>query len=436
MASTPLTLAALATSAVPDLAVHGASGLASGPSGSFLSALIESDRGRLIVRVPRTAAAEAEQSGELLGRSALTSGTRTQLPFEVPETLGLTRAGDSRAVVSTFLEGEHFSVQDLSDDSLLLQPIAEAMSAIHRLPASTVQQAGLASRSAAEARAASARLVERAEGTRMLPSTVAARWAEVLQATELWEFAPTVVHGSLDDTQLLVADDLVVGVLGWSELQISDPANDFAWLAGAEAGVLSAVVARYATLGDSSDGERLVARAAFAHELDVARWLLHGVEQHDTEIVEDAVAMLDRLVDQLPSLSRPVLPHSVLDVDEVDDLLGGTPHVDERPNDTSASDVFDDERVFFADTDFIEPLEPHTGTGAEHDLDETGVVEDLDATGVVDVDLDADANGDADANANGDTRERDIPFDPLATAPLEPFDFGDLDDRPEGSPSR
>ncbi|MBC9935536.1 MULTISPECIES: phosphotransferase [unclassified Leucobacter] len=413
MASTPLTLAALATSAVPDLAVHGASGVAAGPSGSFLSALLESDRGRLIVRVPRTATAEAEQSGELLGRSALTAGTRAQLPFAVPETLGLTRAGESRAVVSTFLVGEHFSVSDLADDSLLLQPIAEAISAIHRLPPSTVQQAGLASRTAAEARAASARLVERAEATRMLPSTVAARWAEVLQAAELWEFAPTVVHGSLDDTQLLVSDDQVVGVLGWSELHISDPADDFAWLAGAETGVLCAVVARYAALGDSADGERLLARAAFAHELDVARWLLHGVEQHDTGIVNDAVAMLDRLVDQLPSLSQPLLPHSVLDVAQVDDLLDDTPRVDERVHDTSASDVFDDERVFFADTDFIEPVERRTD--AETDLDETGVVDELSEAGVT------------------DEAERDTPFDPLATAPLEPFDFGELEDGPDGN---
>lgn len=409
MASTPLTLAALATSAVPDLTVHGASGVAAGPGGSFASALVETDRGPLIVRVPRTTAAEAEQSGELLGRSALTEGTRAQLPFAAPATLGLTRAGDSRAVVSTFLDGDHFSVEDLAEDSLLLQPLAEAISAVHRLPLSTVQQAGLLSLTAAESRAAGARLVARAEATRLLPSTVAERWAEVLHATELWEFAPTVVHGSLDDAQFLVHDDQVVGLLGWSELQISDPAHDFAWLAGADTGVLRAVIARYAALGDSADRERLAIRASFAHELDVARWLLHGVEQHDTQIVEDAIAMLDRLVDQLPSLSQPVLAHSVLGVDEVDDLLEETPVVEARSQDTSASDVFDDERVFFADTDFLEPL----GTDADRspeDLDATGVIDDLAETGVVDAGETATAS-----------------FDPLATGPIEPFDFDEIE---------
>jgi macrolide phosphotransferase len=394
-----------------------------------VSTMLETDRGRLIVRIPRTSAAEIEQSGELLGRTALTQGTRTLLPFTAPETLGLTRAGDSRAVVSTYLDGEHFSVNDLSDDSLLLQSLAEAISAIHNLPRSTVREAGLAHRTASEVRAASARLVERAESTRMLPATVSTRWAEVLRATDLWEFDPTVVHGSLDDTQLLVANEQVVGVLGWSDLHIGDPAIDFAWLAGAGRAVLTVAIDRYAKLRDSADRDRLSTRAAFAHELDVARWLLHGVELHDQGIIDDAVAMLDRLVDSLPLRPEPLLPHTVLDIAEVGDLLGGTPDLEERAQDTSTTDVFDDERVFFADTDFIEPL----GVTTTPDAAETGVVPDFDRTGAV---SDLRSSGEVSgvpqaksANNRGNspaTDSREFAFDPLVTGPIEPFDFDDL----------
>ena len=141
MATIPFTLAALATSAVPGLVVFGVR--AHEGDESFASAVVAGEDAELLVRVPRTQAAEVQQSAELLGIAALTEGPRSRLPFEVPETLGMTRAGDTRAVVTTMLGGARFEAEDLSDDARLLQPIAEAIGAIHDLPTSVAQQGGL-----------------------------------------------------------------------------------------------------------------------------------------------------------------------------------------------------------------------------------------------------------------------------------------------------
>ena len=360
MASTPLTLAALATSAVPGLEVVAYREHSTGGADDFSAAVIQTADQELIVRVPRNASAEVRQSAEMLGVSALSEGARAELPFRVPETLGITRAGETRAVVSTFLPGAHIEAHDLASDALLLQPLADALAAIHRLPLSTVHQAGLPSRSAEEARASAARLVERAADTRLLPDLVRTRWHEALDSTRLWDFAPTVIHGSFDADQLLVADDAVVGVLGWDQLSVGDPAADMAWLLGIGPEVFDAVLARYLAAGGPAGSTELRARAKLNHEFEVARWLLHGVETHDEAVVDDAVAMLDRLVDRVARLGNPVSrSRPATTPEEVERLLDEIPEVTDDPrSETAEYEALDEDRVFTADGDFADDEDP------------------------------------------------------------------------------
>lgn len=390
MASSPLTLAALATSAIPGLEVSGARAHSGGGDGTFTSAVIDAGDRRLIVRIPRSPAAEVLQSAEMLGLSALSGGARAGLPFEVPETLGLTRAGDTRAVVSSFVEGGTIRLSDLESDALLLQPIAEALAAIHRLPTSLVQQAGLTARTAEEVREAAARLVERAASTRLLPDTVHTRWLETLDSGRFWDFAPTVVHGSMDADRLLVADDTVSGVLGWNELSIGDPAVDLAWLLAGGHGVFEGVLARYTQQRGAGGSVELGARARFQHELDVARWLLHGVETHDQSVIDDAVSMLDRLVDRLTKLGATVPERPATTPAEVDRLLDELPDAPDPRSETAEYEALDEDRDFAVDEDFADdaPADGHSSEehpNGEHLSNEDSIDEDdLQATQPID----------------------------------------------------
>lgn len=366
MATIPFTLAALATSAVPGLVVFGVR--AHEGDESFASAVVAGEDAELLVRVPRTQAAEVQQSAELLGIAALTEGPRSRLPFEVPETLGMTRAGDTRAVVTTMLGGARFEAEDLSDDARLLQPIAEAIGAIHDLPTSVAQQGGLPVRSAQDLRLLTTRLIDRAEATRLLPETVLRRWQQTVETADIWDFTPTVVHGSLDAEQLLVEDDRVTGVTGWSELSVGDPASDLAWLLAAGSDVLDSALARYAQNRNTGSLAHLRVRAALYHELEVARWLLHGVESHDQAVIDDAVSMLDRMVGSsgpLGAAFSEAKHRAPLDESEVTALLDETPEVADHLSDTAAYEALDEDRMFGVDTDFIEPLREGSDEDAE-----------------------------------------------------------------------
>ncbi|MGK0721132.1 phosphotransferase [Leucobacter sp. W1478] len=371
MASTPLTLAALATSAVPGLNVHGTRPHTGDGDGAYSSAVLVTDDEDLIIRVPRTPSAEVRQSAELLGLAALAEGAREALPFAVPETRGITRAGDTKAVVTTFLEGGRVDAQSVEADALLLQPVAEALAAIHNLPTSLIQQGGLPMRSAEEARTQAVRLVERAAHTHLLPQTVHQRWLDTLRSPSLWDFAPTVVHGSLTADQLIVRDDLIVGILGWDALAAGDPATDLAWLLASGGETLDSVLARYSAIRGVTGMRELRARAHFYHQLEVARWLLHGVDTHDSTIVDDAVAMFDRLVDRLERLGTPIPARTTLSGSEVEELLDEIPEVPFDPrSETAEYEALDEDRMFHTDTDFVEPVTTSATDAAPSEIDD------------------------------------------------------------------
>ncbi|SJN08578.1 Macrolide 2'-phosphotransferase [Leucobacter sp. 7(1)] len=357
MASIPFTLAALATSAVPGLAVFGVREHDEDPS--FAEAVIVSDDAELLVRVPRTQAAEVQQSATILGLAALTAGPRGRLPFAVPETLGLTRAGETRAVVSTFVDGAQFVAEDLSDDAILLQPLAEAIAAIHELPLGVAQSGGLPISTAQDLRLAATRIIDRAEATRLIPETVLQRWQRTVEAAELWDFAPTTVHGSLEAARFRVDGDKITGVVGWSELSVGDPAADLAWLLAPGSDVLDAVLARYVSQRNAGSMPNLRTRAALYHELEVAKWLLHGTEIHDQSVIDDAVAMMDRMVGVSGVLSvayASTQSRSPLGETEVAALLEETPAVSTHVSDTAAVEALDEDRMFGNETDFVERL--------------------------------------------------------------------------------
>lgn len=321
MASTPFTLAALATLAVPGLIVHSAREHSYGDADELVAAVVVTDLGELIVRVPREAASEQILGGELLGLAALTEGARSLLPFAVPTVLGQTKAGSTRAVVCTFLPGSKLDAAHISADALVLASIAATLRAIHALPLSIVSDAGLPMRSAEDARENAARIVRRAQATRLVPAAVNSRWESVLDDDALWQFEPTVVHGNMQIEQLLVHNEHVTGVLGWSALAVDDPALDLAWICATGTETVDSALARYSQERDVSNPEAFRARALFYHELEVAKWLLHGVDTHDQSVTNDAVAMFDAMVDRLPFAPAAVPTHETLNVTQVESIL-------------------------------------------------------------------------------------------------------------------
>jgi len=59
-------------------------------------------------------------------------------------------------------------------------------------------------------------------------------------------------------------------------------------------------------------------------ELEIAKWLLHGTDSRSNEIIDDAVEMLNRLLDNVQNnVMNPIGPATMptMAVDEVEEML-------------------------------------------------------------------------------------------------------------------
>jgi len=319
MARTPLTLAALATSAVSGLDVVSASAFGSGSDGDFESALVTLwDGSHRLVRIPRSERAEQEQSEDLVALRALSVGVRSRLPFTVSTYAGQTPVGGTRAVVYEFIYGAKRSLDSIDSD--LAASVGRAMAAIHTLPTSFVADAGLPVLSAVDILRGLITMMDRASATGLVPAALLGRWERASEDSALWQFAPTVVNGSISVDSFLCADGAVAGVLGWNSLSVGDPACDLYWaLSIPQPEMGNTVFDAYAAARGASD-RQLRQRSMLYSELEIAKWLLHGAQERDVKIIDDAVEMLQGLSDSVRDDLDQTLTHNTIPTMAVTDV--------------------------------------------------------------------------------------------------------------------
>ncbi|MGW9630464.1 phosphotransferase [Agromyces sp. NPDC055520] len=329
MARPPLTLAALATAAVPGLEVRAVRVHSRKSHGAFDAVLLRASDDRLLVlRVPRSQAAESEQSADLVALRALTPGIRSRLPFGVPEPVGQAPVDGTRAVVTTFVPGAVQTADELTAHDGIATSVGLALAAVHALPTGFIADAGLPRQTADESHDAVVELIGRTADTGHLPAALLRRWEEATDDAALWRFRPTVVNGALAADSLLVDGDAVTGVIGWSALAQGDPALDLHWLLTSRGAAAERALDAYVGAREGGADAHLPQRALLYGELELAKWLLHGVEARDEAIIADAVGLLDGLVESVHDRSsEPLSPETgpILTVGDVEKMLDETP---------------------------------------------------------------------------------------------------------------
>ncbi|WP_245762368.1 phosphotransferase [Mycetocola miduiensis] len=370
----------MATSAVADLQVLGAGPFGHGTTGDFDSALLRTgDDRELVVRVPANERAASEQSVELIALQAMTAGIRSRLPFEVPSVVGQGSTRGTRVVVYNYLPGYTVEASGIPAGDGVATSIGAAIAAIHALPGSFVAEVGLPHLTAADCRNEARSIIERAASTRLLPTAVRKRWTDAAGDDALWQFQPTVIHGSLGAESFVLTDhsvgSIVTGVLGWNSLRVGDPARDLHWLSGAGEAAES-ILAAYRSSSTRHQDRLLVQRSMLHAELELARWLLHGIDSRDQGIVDDAVGLLDGLVDHvLGDLMNPLSPQTgpIMAVSDVEDMLSRTPPSTAASGssgigmETDSYDRSELEAVFGHDAERLADEHPAASTGASRD---------------------------------------------------------------------
>lgn len=320
------TLAALATLAVPGLDVAVTRTFTGGGDGQYDAALItDAHGGHFVVRAPVDAAAADRLDAEARALGALTPGARARLPFDVPTVVGV--LPEPRTVVGGYLEGVRLQPGAVHPDGPLAASVGRALAAVHDLPAAVVADAGLPVATAADCAREVDDLVRRADSCGDVPLELVGRWSAAAADPALWRFRPVVVHGSLAADRVLMdrRAERVAGMLGWGSLAVGDPARDLAWCLGLPVpGAPGAVLDAYADARPQEQDPALAQRALLYAELELARWLLHGLERRDAAVVDDAVQMLEALLGSVLEHTAGSLGHDrtpPLTVAEVERML-------------------------------------------------------------------------------------------------------------------
>lgn len=301
MPRSPLALAALATVAVPGLDVCDVRQPSEGGSEFDVALVIDAERGHWVVRAPADAAAGAALEAEVALLDALAAQVDSGgLPFEVPRPVGFAHLPEGgRAAVHRLVPGRALRLAELGPGPGLSADLGRALGALHQLPTSVVENAGLPVYDAAAYRQRRQAEVDEAAKTGKVPATLLRRWEARLEDVRLWRFQPTVVHGDLTASHVLVHGARVSGILDWGDAMVADPADDLAWLlVAAPPEAVDAILEAYLLRRTELTDPFLSERALLAGELALARWLLYGVRSGQQDVVDDAVAMLADLDEQ------------------------------------------------------------------------------------------------------------------------------------------
>ncbi|WP_374929067.1 phosphotransferase [Kytococcus sedentarius] len=211
------------------------------------------------------------------------------LPGAPPRAAGTTTLGDgSTLTVRPWVEGRSLRWVMVRPGDPVVEDFATFLATLHGTAPQSLAGGDGPVPTAEDLRTERLELLDQAASTGLVPPRLLGRWEEALADTELWDTTPTVVHGRLADEHVLVtADHELAAVMGWSQLHVGDPAEDFAVLsASATPDVLSTVRASY----DRSTGrqdERLLERARLVGEMADLPALVKAHARDDREALAE-----------------------------------------------------------------------------------------------------------------------------------------------------
>ena len=109
-----------------------------------------------------------------------------------------------------------------------------------------------------------------------------------------------VVHGDLAEENIITGGGSILAFKGLSQMRVGDPAEDLAWVySSAPIDTLDVIEEAYDRGRIEGVDKYLRLRAELVSELNLARWLLHGVRTKDDAIIDEAVEMLEDLAEQV-----------------------------------------------------------------------------------------------------------------------------------------
>ena len=342
-----LTLAALATVAVPDLEVESLCPPLGEDNDFRWVGVLDNHSARWSIIGAKHPDAEAALDKQQKILTMLTNYRDAhRLPFDVPRIEGSATSKDGTSIfVYRQLPGNPLEFNELAEDPDLLRALGKAIAALHEIPANLVAHVGFPTPSVDDIRADLRQNLSRAVATGLVPPVLQARWEQALDEDAWWHFHPTFVHGSLEPQHVLVADSRILGISGFAEVSVGDPSQDLSWVAAELTDEAVDLVFDAYHLGRAEGADPFLRQRTDLYiELALINWLNWGVDQGNASIIADAQDLLneqlERLDGDLSLTGRPLYEdqttsapdHSV----EANEIAAPTSESDPEANETDA----------------------------------------------------------------------------------------------------
>jgi len=269
------------------------------------SLLLDADGNEYDIAVAQTPAAgkilhKRALAAKLLDRNEATRGLKVRFEQEVAS------ADVDSSPVSLFrhIDAEPLALADLTIAQCT--SLGTAIASIHLLDPAFLVDAGYPRFTAEEIRSDLAAWAQRLPDSPEVPGAIAERWQQLVTIDALWSFEPVTLHGDFRDNDVVFRDDSVAGVRHWENIQVSDPARDFAWAYEDWFGddQRDALLSAYGRMMGSRMDARIVPRARLWRQMDIVRDLLQALKTADRAWIRAAHERVDRLA----TLLTPVIP--------------------------------------------------------------------------------------------------------------------------------
>lgn len=309
--------------------------------------------------------------------------------FDVPRPEGgVTLPDKSYVQVRSHIPGHPLAIESLRPGPGLAAGLGRALAQLHEIPPTLIEEAGLPVLTAADVRSNWQSLFDDAAMTGKVDSNLLARWESALDEDLWWRFHPVVVHGDLAEENIITGGGSILAFKGLSQMRVGDPAEDLAWVySSAPIDTLDVIEEAYDRGRIEGVDKYLRLRAELVSELNLARWLLHGVRTKDEAIIDEAVEMLEDLAEQVGDelfveRSRPMA------------VVASNASPDISPDDDSDDSAYSDD----GDSEDVAGTAYGAGYGSEADYDS----DDNSEAGAADEDADYD---DAENYASADSAD-------------------------------
>lgn len=297
-----LTLAALATVAVPDLEVESLCPPLGEDNDFRWVGVLDNHSARWSIIGAKHPDAEAALDKQQKILTMLTNYRDAhRIPFEVPRIEGRATSKDGTSIiVYRQLPGNPLEFNELAEDPDLLRALGKAVAALHEIPANLVAHVGFPTPSVDDIRAGLRKNLSRAVATGLVPPVLQARWEQALDEDAWWHFHPTFVHGSLEPQHVLVADSRILGISGFAEVSVGDPSQDLSWVASELTDEAVDLVFDAYHLGRAEGADPFLRQRTDLYiELALVNWLNWGVDQGNASIIADAQDLLNEQLERL-----------------------------------------------------------------------------------------------------------------------------------------